>query len=165
MVEYPNRSDAAFLSDGFEFGFKLHFEGPRISFECKNLKSVTQNEQLAKQKLQKEVSLGRMVGPFLKKPISNLRCSPIGLVPKKTGGFRLITHLSYPSGTSVNDCIDQTFASVKYSNFDNAIAMIKKLGKGALMGKFDIKGAFRLLRIFSWRLPITRNQIKQPLLH
>ena len=154
MVEYPNRSDAAFLSDGFEFGFKLHFEGPRISFECKNLKSVTQNEQLAKQKLQKEVSLGRMVGPFLKKPISNLRCSPIGLVTKKTGDFRLITHLSYPSGTSVNDCIDQTFASVKYSNFDNAIAMIKKLGKGALMGKFDIKGAFRLLRIFPGDFPL-----------
>lgn len=116
--------------------------------ESKNLKSVLQNEDLAKEKLEQEIALGRMAGPFSFKPIPNLRCSPIGLVPKKTGGFRLITHLSYPAGSSVNDGIDDALASVKYSNFDNAVAMIKKLGKGALLGKFDVKSAFRLLRIF-----------------
>ena len=86
-----------------------------------------------------------MAGPFPFKPISNLRCSPIGLVPKKTGGFRLITHLSYPPGLSVNDGIDDALASVTYSNFDNAVGIIKMLGKGALLGKFDVKSAFRLL--------------------
>jgi len=53
-----------------------------------------------------------MVGPFKNKPISNLRCSPIGVVPKKTGGFRLITHLSYPKENSVNDYIDERFTKV-----------------------------------------------------
>ena len=47
-----------------------------------------------------------IVGPFQNRPISNLRCSPIGVVPKKTGGWRLITHLSYPPSNSVNDYID-----------------------------------------------------------
>ena len=86
---YPNKSDVAFLAEGFEFGFKLHYKGPFYSGECKNLKSVMQNEVLANKKLDQEVALGRMAGPFPFKPISNLRCSPIGLVPKKTGGFRL----------------------------------------------------------------------------
>ncbi|MEW8547777.1 MAG: reverse transcriptase domain-containing protein, partial [Candidatus Thiodiazotropha sp.] len=148
LKDYPNTSDAAFLAEGFEFGFKLHYDGPRHSVDSKNLKSVLQNEDLAKEKLDQEIALGRMAGPFPYKPISNLRCSPIGLVPKKTGGFRLITHLSYPAGFSVNDGIDDAFASVRYSNFDNAVAMIKKVGKGALLGKLDVKSAFRLLRIY-----------------
>ena len=107
-----------------------------------------QNEELAKEKLQQEIALGRMAGPFPYKPISNLRCSPIGLVPKKTGGFRLITHLSYPAGSSVNDGIGDALASVRYSNFDNAVAIIKNLGQGALLGKLGVKSAFRLLRIY-----------------
>ena len=123
----------------------MHYKGPFYSGECKNLKSVLQNEVLANEKLDQEVALGRMAGPFPFKPISNLRCSPIGLVPKKTGGFRLITHLSYPPGLSVNDGIDDALASVTYSNFDNAVGIIKMLGKGALLGKFDVKSAFRLL--------------------
>ena len=137
-----------FLAEGFEFGFKLHYEGPRYSVESKTLKSVLQNEELAKEKLEQEIALGRMASPFPYKPISNLRCSPIGLVPKKTGGFRLITHLSYPAGSSVNDGIDDALASVRYSNFDNAVAIIKNLGQGALLGKLDVKSAFRLLRIY-----------------
>lgn len=148
LIDYPDKSAAIFLARGFEFGFKLHYKGPRVAMECNNLKSVRQNEQLARQKLKQEVEQGRMAGPFLFKPVSNLRCSPIGLVPKKTGGYRLITHLSYPSGSSVNDGIDPAFASVKYSSFDNAVNMIKKLGKGALIGKMDIKSAFRLLPIY-----------------
>ena len=108
-----------------------------------------QNEELAKEKLEQEIALGRMAGPFPYKPISNLRCSLIGLVPKKTGGFRLITHLSYPAGSSVNNGIDDALASVRYSNFDNAVAIIKNLGQGALLGKLDVKSAFRLLRIYS----------------
>ena len=39
-----------------------------------------------------------IVGPFQNRPISNLRCSPIGVVPKKTGGWRLITGSRHVSG-------------------------------------------------------------------
>ena len=95
--------------------------------------------------MENEIKLGRIAGPFRKKPISNLRCSPIGIVPKKSGGFRLITHLSYPPQNSVNDFIDEKFTKVHYSSFDNAVSIVKKLGKGALIGKKDIKSAFRLL--------------------
>ena len=88
--------------------------------------------------------MGRIAGPFQNRPISNLRCSPIGVVPKKTGGWRLITHLSYPPSNSVN-YIDEQHTAVHYSSFHNAVSIVKKLGKGALIGKKDIKSAFRLL--------------------
>ena len=93
----------------------------------------------------KEVDLGRIVGSFQQKPISNLRCSPIGIVPKKTGRFPLITHLSYPSGNSAYDFIDPSMSSLTYSSFENAVNMIKNLGIGALIGKMDCQAAFRLL--------------------
>ncbi|VDI42631.1 Hypothetical predicted protein [Mytilus galloprovincialis] len=114
----------------------------------KNLKSVLSNPVGARLKIESEISLGRIAGPFCKRPISNLRCSPIGLVPKKTGGLRLITHLSYPPLSSVNDFIDEKFTSVKYSSFDNAVNMVKKLGIGAKLAKMDIKSAFRLLPVY-----------------
>jgi hypothetical protein len=54
-----------------------------------------------------------------------LRCSPIGVVPKKTGGWRLITHLPYPPSNSVNDYIDEQHTAVHYSSFDNAASIVK----------------------------------------
>ena len=145
LLEYPKKSDATILSDGFQSGFKLNFEGPRIPIDCNNLKSIKDNPEIAKDKIMHEVKLGRIAGPFTTKPISYVRCSPIGLVAKKAGGYRLITHLSHPPGLSVNEHIDDAFASVKYSNFDNAVTMIKTFGTGCLIGTMDIKSAFRLL--------------------
>lgn len=145
---YPNKFDANILSRGFSEGFRLNYVGPRFKSDSKNLLSALQNPEIVWDKVMSEVKNGRIAGPFENRPISNLRCSPIGIVPKKTGGFRLITHLSYPPKLSVNDFVDEKFTSVKYSSFDNAIDMIKLLGPNAKMGKKDIKSAFRLLPIY-----------------
>lgn len=145
LQNYPHKDVANLLSDGFHYGFKLQYEGPRLPSESKNLKSVLQNPLAAIEKVENEIKLGRIAGPFDYRPISNLKCSPIGLVPKKTSGWRLITHLSYPPSESVNDFINPEYCSVKYSSFDNAVSIVKKLGKNALIAKMDIKSAFRLL--------------------
>ena len=98
----------------------------RVSVSCRNLIPMLHNEDVACENVLQEVQLGRIAGPFQHKFISNLRCSPVGLVPKKTGGFCLITHLSYPLGNSVNDFIDPALSSLSYSSFDNAVSMVKK---------------------------------------
>lgn len=95
----------------------------------------------------KEVELGRIAGPFTTLPLKSLRVSPVGLIPKKDGTWRLIHHLSYPTGSSVNDFIDRDYCSVHYTPFDSALDMIANLGKGALAARLDIKSAFRLLPI------------------
>jgi hypothetical protein len=69
-------------------------------------------------------------------------------VPKKTGGFRLITHHSYPVGQGINAYIDPYFSTVQYSPFDNAISIVQRLGKNALCAKSDIKSAFGLLPMY-----------------
>lgn len=58
--------------------------------------------------------------------------------------YRLITHLSHPPGLSVNEHIDDSFTSVTYSNFGNAVSLIKSLSKGGLIATMDVKSAFWL---------------------
>lgn len=77
-----------------------------------------------------------------------MQVSPLGLVPKKQPGeYRVIHHLSYPEGASVNDGIMQEFKTVQYQNIDSAIVLIKQYGPGALLAKTDIESAFRLVPI------------------
>ena len=63
-----------------------------------------------------------MVGPFNTRRLPSLRISPLGLIPKKTPGeCRLIHHLSFPFGKSVNSHIPKIASSVHYASIDDAI--------------------------------------------
>lgn len=135
------------LSHGFRHEFSLQYTGPRIALSCKNLVSATEHQNHLLAKIQKEIQLGRILGPLKQSPISNLHCSPVGVVPKKQGGWRMIINLSSPAGRSVNNFIDPQECTVKYSSFDEAVQMIQNLGPNALIGKMDVSNAFRLLPV------------------
>lgn len=99
--------------------------------------------------------MGRIAGPFLSPPFNTLKTSPIGLHPKKKlGEFRLIHHLSYPKGDSVNDGFPSELCSVKYATIDTAINLIKQLGRGCYHSKTDIESAFRLLPVHPSDYPL-----------
>ena len=145
---YPCRADADYLLKGFRFGFRIPASGKRSACWAKNLSSVKGMEDVVQRKINKEVSEGRVLGPFSEPPIRNLRISPLGIVPKKTQGeFRLIHHLSFPEGASVNDAIPSELCSVRYTSLDEAVCMVRKCGVGAELAKCDVKSAFRLLPV------------------
>ena len=60
---------------------------------------------------------------------------------------RLILDLSFPVGHNVNDGINKEEFTVTYSRVSDAIALIIKVGRGALMGKVDIKSAYRIIPV------------------
>ena len=69
-------------------------------------------------------------------------------MPKKVPGeFRLIHHLSFPRGASINDGISPEHTTVSYSRVDDAIAIIKKLARGCFLAKTDMKSAVRIIPI------------------
>lgn len=141
-----NSPDAAVILDGFQHGFRIHYEGPHEPSDSRNIKSANQHPEIVLQKIQKELRMGRIAGPFDQRPLANLRVSPIGIVPKKEPNeFRLIHHLSHPLGSSVNDYIDKKNSSVQYTSFDEAVYMVQELGRNCLLFKIDIRSAFRLL--------------------
>lgn len=139
-----------YLVNGFKEGFRLNFEGPRGFQDCSNLKSANDDPNNVELKLNKEILLGRIEGPFDQQPFVNLKISPLGLVPKKTPNqFRLIHHLSFPHNSlnSVNAGIPVEASSVHYASIDDAIRKIKVCGRGAFLAKSDIESAFRIIPI------------------
>ena len=146
LRSYPRQEDAKYLLKGFKYGFRIPAVEERKAFMAQNLRSVLGMECIVQQKIDKEVREGRVLGPFSKPPMENLRVSPLGIVPKKAPGeFRLIHHLSFPEGGSVKDAIPQDLCTVRYTSFDEAVKMIRKCGLGAELAKCYIKSAFRLL--------------------
>lgn len=149
LRNYPLLDVKQELLEGFKCGFSLCYTGPRNPRESPNLKSARENPNVVIMKINKELEMGRIVGPFVDRPISTLRISPLGLVEKKEPGkFRMIHHLSYPQGDSVNDFIDPKLCSVEYTKFDRAVDIIQELGVGCMLAKADIESAFRLLPVY-----------------
>ena len=131
-----------FLIDGFVHGFRIGSEDPVYTVNIPgNHGSALSHPAILAAKIQKEISLGRFIGPFTSPPFDKFVCSPLGLIPKKQPGrFRLIHDLSFPRGASVNSSISPENTSVQYENIENV-----KNGRHCLMAKADIEDAFRLL--------------------
>ncbi len=136
------------LVKGFTEGFPIPHSGISHPTSIRNHKSATANPHIVDAKIQHELSLERIAGPFNSLPIPNLVLSPIGLVPKKEeGNYRLIHDLSYPKGNSVNEGIPREFCTVQYETLDTVTAHILACGKWALVAKADIQDAFRICPI------------------
>ena len=67
LANYKNQIDAKLLLDGFTKGFHLQYTGPRMAVDAKNLNSANIYKFETLNKLQSEVQLGRMIGPFKEK--------------------------------------------------------------------------------------------------
>lgn len=86
-----DQNKTKFFIEGFKYGFKIPFEGEHKFNFSKNLKSAIEHSQILKEKINKEVVVGRVQGRFARPPFENFRVSPLGVVPKaKAGEYRII---------------------------------------------------------------------------
>ena len=94
-----------------------------------NHRSALDQPAVVTEKINKELLLGRIAGPFSKPPLPESIISPLGLVPKKNSSeWRLIHDLSFPKLSSVNSKIDSAFTRVQYESLDHAISIIALIG-------------------------------------
>ena len=134
---------------GFEKGFELgHYKDP-CNTGSKQKPIPEQMNVHLRDKLDLEISAGRIIGPFKKPPFVNFQVSPLNVKEKSIPGkFRMIHNLSYPhDGPSINDNIDSDRKSVNNTNVYQAINLLSGMKSGAFMVKSDIKDAFRLIPI------------------
>ncbi|CAG2227242.1 unnamed protein product [Mytilus edulis] len=89
---YHDKQSAVELLNGFKYGFKIHYEGPRRSCEYRNLLSVLKNPIEAQKKLNNEISLAKndiwIIGSSLVKKASEhtqTRATGIDLGLEKLG--------------------------------------------------------------------------------
>ena len=148
LANHPDRNFVSNLLSTLKEGARIGYSGPRSSRVSPNLISATQHPEVVTLNLQKEVTLGRVAGPYPLPPLPNFQCHPVDVVPKKhSTKWRTIYHLSYPPGDSINDHIPKGPFCLSYVRVDNAIHILQSLGKGAFMAKPDLKSAFRLIPI------------------
>ena len=154
LLNYPNRNLANYLLNGFLYGFDIGYSGPVSSCRPQNLLSARNNPQVINTSINTEIQRGHTSGPFMVPPVFPLHCSPLGAVPKKDGSHRIILDLSSPRGVSINDGILKEDFTVRYTSFDDAVDLVRHLGKDCELGKMDIKHAFRLCPVspFDWSL-------------
>jgi hypothetical protein len=137
-----------YLHNGFINGFDIGFQGKNLSSKPYNLQSAFDYPHIVDKKLCEEIEFGRVAGPFEDPPWESLHLSPLGVCEKKVPGtYRMIHHLSFPAGHSVNDGISEDNSKVRYSSISDAIAIINSLGRGCYMAKTDVQSAFRLLPV------------------
>ena len=147
LVKYPDKGFVGQLLHNITLGCCIGFEGPHYAHTAKHLPTAHTHADIITSALAKECSAGRMAGPYSQQPVPNLRCSGLGVVPKKDGGWRVIYHLSAPHGSSINDHINPSRFPLHYRTIDAAISIINRLGPGTLMGKLDLRNAFRLIPV------------------
>ena len=115
----------------------------------------------------KELSAGRMAGPFNLREIESLfpyfKTSMLAAVPKAdTDEMRIIDDLTH-GDQSVNQWISDEEATVRYSRFDKALHLIRRLGRGCWLAKIDWRSAFRQIGVCRNDWPLLgihwRNQL------
>ena len=150
LTDY-DRDISEHLIEGFTHGF--HIPSSILAIpptDYTNHRSAMEHPHTISAKLQQELFLNRISGPFDHPPFKNFITSPLGLVPKKaTHEFRLIHDLSFPKNASVNSHISPSFTAVQYQDLDHCIAIITALGRNSLIAKADLKDAFRIIPINS----------------
>ena len=110
---HPDRIFAQALVSDIEEGARIGYTGPRATQHSRNLRSAAINPSVITQTLHKECAEGRMAGPYQNPPCPKLHCSGVGLVPKKLGAMRMITHLLATAGQSINDFISRDSYSLR----------------------------------------------------
>ena len=157
LQNYINKD---YILDGFRYGFPLGFEGPDCATYGQNRATITDNLDIAHEKISQEIALNRIAGPFDSPPFVNFKISPLALRPKKEPHkYRLLHNLSAPYDiTSVNFNIPDSHSTVSYESISSAIKIIQDTPH-AFLAKSDIKDAFRLIPLHPSQFHLTGFQL------
>ena len=142
-TELADDADREFLLSGLKYGFYIVDSDVQVvPVEVENHPSArpgSPNYLAIKQQVLHEISQGNYIVCDSKPNF----ISPLGAIPKSTGGIRLIHDCSRPSGNSLNDYATLEF-SQRFQTIDDATSLLQP---GYYMAKIDLKSAYRSVSI------------------
>ena len=105
LRDYPDQRLFQYL----KFGFALSLDDPEVlrNTDVSNHFSALQYPTAVQDYLDKEKSLGAILGPVNEVNYPGFHCSPFLTRPKDTDKCRVILNLSYAHGCSLNDNVDK----------------------------------------------------------
>ena len=108
------------------------------------MKSAKEHVDIVDKYIGSECDKKRLLGPIQRSKYPQVQISPFGVMPKsEPGQWRLLVDLSSPAGGSVNDGINKEWCLLTYMTIEDMAARVVRLGRGALMAKFDLKSVYR----------------------
>ncbi len=158
LARHPDQDFKRFIMAGIKEGFRNGCDRKNLCLHRRpqNMPSVRQHQAIVSQYISAERQAGRLVGPISPELQGQCQISPLGLIPKphQPGKWRLIVYLSSPRGHSDNDGIDPIACLMKYTSVDQADRIVQSVGKGALLSKLELKGAYRMVPIHTDDQPL-----------
>ena len=151
LAAHPDTRFASYIIEGISQGFRIGFAqsaGSSLSPARRNMRSAYENSSVVEEYIAAELDQGRLVGPIPRQAVATeVHLSPFGVIPKRNrpGKWHLIVALSSPKHASVNCGIDPALCSLRYSGIDDAVALVKSLGRGCLLAKLDLQSAYRVI--------------------
>ena len=150
LKRYPDQTFPQNLVGIAKYGARLGYEGPsNVRLSLKNHLSVLTQPEVVDKDIKGDIELDR--NQIFDQLPPTYYISPLGLVPKKKSGvitgWRRIHDLSAPRGRSVNDGIPKHYGTMVYENFQHALRLIAKKGRGTKLVKRDLKSAFRFIPV------------------
>jgi hypothetical protein len=128
-----------------EEGASIGCEGEcRAASVSKNTKGAYANGRQVSDAIASWVKQGYAYGPVEEEEVpADAKINSILTRAKPNGAVRIILNLSAPRGLSVNDGIDIDQFPASMSSTEAWVAVLNKVGKGALMTKIDFADAYK----------------------
>jgi hypothetical protein len=144
LRDYPDPLFVKSILHIIDHGAALGFVGLDHPQSCCNLKSASEAPGTVSSAIDALMAKNAAHGPFHSPPFPNFRASPLGTAMRKRNPKRrLINHLSWPEGSSVNDGIPDSEGKIRYEGFESALQLVRTFGQGTLLAKLDLQDAFR----------------------
>ena len=151
LVDYPDKM----LIEYFKFGFPLSLSDPEPlnNTSISNHHSALQYPTAVDDYLQKEISLGAIIGPVDHGGSDMYQCLPLLSSPKGNQTRRIILNISHPYGNSVNDRLprdkfDGKAFTLRFASVDTIVETIITLTDcDPVLYKIYIARAFRNIRV------------------
>ncbi|KAE8241337.1 hypothetical protein A4X03_0g8171 [Tilletia caries] len=147
------------LEEGFSFGIPPI----RVTTVNPNHAEAEEDLDILQEIVDREVDVGRVLAPLsLEEVEERLGCfqtSPLGLVPKPGGKFRMIQDFSFPrkagpeAAASINAYIDSDEFVCGWDGFTAMVDQIRDSPKGSYAAMSDAQEAFRAIKAHPSQLP------------
>jgi len=133
------------LYEDLEYGGSAYQKENLPPATLPNARSAYENGELLTEKIAEFIEKGFVKGPFFEKPFEDLRSNTLMAV-ERGGKIRPVINMSGPDGFSFNSNIDKLkLEKVRMASAKAFGYKVRAEGKGALMSKFDLKDAFKLI--------------------
>ncbi|KAE8180636.1 hypothetical protein CF328_g9100, partial [Tilletia controversa] len=138
------------LMEGLEKGFNFGIPPITVTRTPPNHKSATSDLKTLNSAIEKEIGLGRACGPYTKEEVEDLigpfQTSPLGLVPKPNGKWRMVQDFSYPRKgdyPAINNYIASDEFVCAWHGYWDFVDLARFMPPGSLAAMADASEAFR----------------------